>query len=140
MTDEWYVLIEENVHEPRRVEGTELEMFRWRVAGSYFIDGGEERAVEVAEDAARNYLPRELAEHARSGDVPGRRAFLTRDGAWVVSIAQRGRGCHIRVTVGRLVHLQDESEAPPRSLKEKLRSVVQAPGPRPAPWMPTPRH
>ncbi|MEU8779487.1 hypothetical protein [Streptomyces sp. NPDC048606] len=139
MTDEWYVLIEENVHEPRRVDGTELNLYRWRMAGSYFIDGGEERAQEVAVDAARHYLPRELADHARPGDVPGRSAFQTGDGAWMVSIRQRGRGCHVRVTIGRLVHLQDESEAPPVSLKEKLRSVVQPPAPRPIPWSPSPR-
>ncbi|MFJ5273837.1 hypothetical protein [Streptomyces sp. NPDC088358] len=137
MTDEWYVLIEEDTRETEHVDGGELQLHRWMLVGTHYIDGGEEQAIAAAEDAALHFIPRGLALHARPGDEPSRHAFLTQDGAWVVLIRQRTRECHIRVTTAQLVHFQEEKEAPPKTLKEKLRSAVQAPPPSPKPWTPT---
>ncbi|MFF8938075.1 hypothetical protein ACF08O_25790 [Streptomyces paradoxus] len=59
-------------------------------------------------------------------DVPdleislARQAYYTPDGAWVVSVRQRGREAHVRVSVARLMYTQAESETPPPSWKKKL--------------------
>ncbi|MFI5812356.1 hypothetical protein ACIA7S_15460 [Streptomyces sp. NPDC051643] len=139
MTDEWYVLIEEDTRETERVDGGELQLHRWMLVGTHYVDGGEEQATAAAEDAALHFIPRGLALHARPGGEPSRHAFLTQEGAWVVLIRLRTRECHIRVTTARLMHFQGEKEAPPKTLKEKLRSAVQTPLPSPKPWTPAAR-
>ncbi|MCX4580372.1 hypothetical protein OHB41_45915 [Streptomyces sp. NBC_01571] len=136
MTEEWYVLIEEDARETERVDGGELQLHRWTLVGTHYIDGGEEQATAAAEDAALHFMPRGLALHARPGDEPARHAFLTQFGAWVVLIRQRTRECHIRVTTAQLVHFREEREAPPKTLKQKLLGAVQAPPPSPKPWTP----
>ncbi|MFJ6518322.1 hypothetical protein ACIQJ4_08690 [Streptomyces filamentosus] len=136
MADDWHVLIEEDTRETRRAEGAELKLHRWTLVATHPVEGGQERALAVAEDAALHYLPAVLARHARSGDVPARRAFLTPDGSWLVWVGQRHRECHLRVTAARLVHVREESVAPPKSLKEKLRTALDGPEPFPAPWKP----
>ncbi|MEU5485662.1 hypothetical protein [Streptomyces mirabilis] len=136
MTDEWYVLIEEDSRETERAEGVELKLHRWMLVGTHHINGDQEQATAAAKDAALHYLPGVLARHAKPGDEPARHAFLTPGGAWVVLLRQRNRDCHIRVTVARLMHSQEEKRAPPKTLKEMLRSAVQAPAPSPKPWTP----
>ncbi|MEV6532383.1 hypothetical protein AB0M86_22775 [Streptomyces sp. NPDC051639] len=89
MTDEWYVLIEEDSRETERVDGGELQLHRWMLVGTHYVDGGEEQATAAAEDAALHFIPRGLALHARPGDEPSRHAFLTQEGAWVVLIRLR---------------------------------------------------
>lgn len=139
MTAEWYVLIEEDTRVTERVDGRELRLHRWTLVGTHHIEGDEAQAAAVAEDAALHYLPQVLARHARPGDEPERHAFLTGDGAWVVLLRQRHRECHIRVTTARLMHTQEEKEAPPKSLKEKFRSALEGPPPLEKPWAPPTR-
>ncbi|MEU5257027.1 hypothetical protein [Streptomyces longwoodensis] len=138
MTAEWYVLIEEDTRSTERADGVELRLHRWMLVSTHHIGRDEAEAVAAAEDAALNYLPGLLARHARPGDVPARHAFLAQDGTWVVLLRQRHRACHIRVSVARLVHSQEEREAPPKSLKEKFRSAVEGPPPPLSlkPWTP----
>ncbi|MFF9340721.1 MULTISPECIES: hypothetical protein [unclassified Streptomyces] len=136
MADDWHVLIEEDTRETRRADGVELRLHRWTLVATHPVDGTREQALAVAEDAALNYLPAVLARHARPGDAPARRAFLTPDGTWLVWVGQHHRECHIRVTVARLVHTREEETAPPKTLKEKLREALDGPEPAPAPWTP----
>ncbi|MFF9087532.1 hypothetical protein ACF1BE_14125 [Streptomyces sp. NPDC014991] len=137
MTAEWYVLVEEDTRVTERVDGTSLKLHRWMLTAAHPIDGDEARAVAAAEDAALHYLPEILARHARPGDEPARHALLTADGAWVVLLRQRQRECHIRVTTARLVHATEEKEAPPKSLKDKVRSALEGPPPPPKQWKPS---
>ncbi|MFE1314765.1 hypothetical protein [Streptomyces sp. NPDC058755] len=136
MTDEWYVLIEEDTRVTERVEGGELKLHRWTLVGTHHIEGDAARAAAVAEDAALHYVPQVLARHARPGDEPARHAFATPDGAWVVLLRQRHRECHIRVTTARLMHSREEKEAPPKTLKEKFRSAWDGPPAPEKPWTP----
>ncbi|MDX2622751.1 hypothetical protein PV356_25015 [Streptomyces sp. WI03-5b] len=103
---------------------------------SHPVTGDEDEVRVVAEDAALNHVPAILARHARPGDSPGRRAFLGSDGSWLAHVRQNHRGCHFRVTAARLVHASKERQAPPKSLKEKVRHALDGPEPLPAPWTP----
>ncbi|MEU9192638.1 hypothetical protein [Streptomyces hundungensis] len=136
VTHEWHVLIEEDTWTNERADGVALRLHRWTLAGTYRIGQDEAEAVAAAEDAALHYIPRALARRARPGDEPAREAFLGRDGTWVVLVRQRQRVCHIRVSAARLVHARKEAEAPPKSLKEKLRGALDGPPPLPEPWAP----
>ncbi|MGW2746614.1 hypothetical protein [Streptomyces sp. NPDC001450] len=136
MSDEWYVLIEEDTRLTERVQGAELKLHHWMLVGTHRIEGDEAQAAAVAEDAALHYVPQVLARHARPGDEPARYAFLAPDGAWVVLVRQRHRECHVRVTTARLMHSREEKEAPPKSLKEKFRSAWDGPPPPEKPWTP----
>ncbi|MFI8916397.1 hypothetical protein ACIGW4_32905 [Streptomyces sp. NPDC053513] len=138
MTDDWYVLIEEDTRTTQRADGTDLKLHRWMLTGTHRIGPDRAEAAAAAEDAALNHLPGILARHARPGDEPARHALLTQDGAWIVLVKQRHRECHIRVTTARLVHSREEEEAPSKSLKEKLRSAIEGPAPTPKPWSWTP--
>ncbi|MFK0230528.1 hypothetical protein ACIQUL_32690 [Streptomyces sp. NPDC090303] len=134
MTDDWYVLIEEDTRTTERADGTELKLHRWMLTGTHLIGPNQAEAVAAAEDAALHHVPEIIARHARPGDEPGRHALLGQDGAWTVLVKQRHRACHMRVTTARLVHARDEKEAPPKSLKDKFRSVLDGPAPTPKPW------
>ncbi|MEU9096795.1 hypothetical protein [Streptomyces sp. NPDC048361] len=136
MTNEWYVLIEEDTRIHKRADGEELALHRWMLVGAHRIGGDQAEAVAVAEDAALRHIPAVLARHARPGDEPGREAFLAQDGTWVVLVRQRHRACHFRVTAARLMHARTEEEAPAKSLKEKFRSALEGPQPLPQPWTP----
>ncbi|MFB8029260.1 hypothetical protein ACFQ6U_26045 [Streptomyces sp. NPDC056465] len=136
MTAQWYVLIEEDTRVSRRADGVDLKLHRWTLAASHPVRGTEEQALAAAEDAALHYLPAVLARHARPGDTPARRAFLTSDGAWLVRLQQHHRDCHIRVTTARLMHTQEETLAPPKSFKQKVKHVLDGPEPSEAPWAP----
>ncbi|MGW1726498.1 hypothetical protein ACWCQK_26635 [Streptomyces sp. NPDC002306] len=136
MTTEWYVLIEEDYRTSERLDGVDVKLHHWRLAGTHHIGEDESQAAEAAEDAALHYIPDVLARHTRPGDEPARHAFLTGDGVWVVLLKQRHRACHIRVSVARLAHTFEEKEAPAKSLKDMLRGAFEAP---PAPvksWTP----
>ncbi|MGW3683155.1 hypothetical protein [Streptomyces prasinus] len=137
MTAQWHVLLEEDTRETKRADGVELKLHRWKLVATQHIDGDEEQAAAAAEKLALQYTPAIFARHARPGDVPARQAFLTQDRAWLVLPRQRHRECHIRVSTARLVHRQEEKEAPPKSLKDRFRSGLQGP-PEPAsnPWRP----
>ncbi|MEV7730025.1 hypothetical protein AB0P15_35730 [Streptomyces sp. NPDC087917] len=137
-TDQWYVLIEEDTRTTRSADGVKLKLHRWTLAATHFVNGTEAEALALAQDAALHHLPAVLARHALPGDTPARQAYLTRDGSWLVHLAQRHRECHIRVTAARLVHSQEEVQAPPKTLKEKLRQAFDAPDPTPTPWTPKP--
>ncbi|MFJ7587602.1 hypothetical protein ACIQZO_09475 [Streptomyces sp. NPDC097617] len=134
--DHWYVLIEEDTRTTRHADGAELRLHRWTLTASHPVDGTEAQALATAEDAALHYLPAVLARHARPGDTPARQAFRTPDGAWLVQLKQRHRECHIRVTTARLIHTQEETQAPPKTLKEKLRHALEGPEPSDIPWTP----
>ncbi|MEU3370338.1 hypothetical protein ACFYM2_25440 [Streptomyces sp. NPDC006711] len=136
MTDDWYVLIEEDTRTTKRADGVELRLHRWMLVGKHRIGQDREQAVAAAEDAALRHIPSVLARHARPGDEPGREAFLAPDGTWVVLVRQRLRECHFRVTAARLMHARTETEAPPKSMKEKFRSSLKGPEPLPQPWAP----
>ncbi|SEE23054.1 hypothetical protein [Streptomyces sp. TLI_105] len=136
MTAEWYVLIEEDTRVTERADGVDLKLHRWKMVGTHLITGTEEQAAAVAQDAALHYIPAILARHARPGDEPARHAFLTQDGAWLVLLRQRHRECHIRVTTARLMHVQEEKQAPQKSLKDKLLGVLEGPPPSAKPWTP----
>ncbi|WP_406464796.1 hypothetical protein OHB07_27700 [Streptomyces sp. NBC_00111] len=136
MTAQWYVLIEEDTRVSRRADGVDLKLHRWTLAASHPISGTEEQARAAAEDAALHYLPAVLARHARPGESPARRAFLTSDGAWLVRLQQHHRECHIRVTTARLVHTQEEKQAPQKSFKEKVKRALDGPEPPENPWAP----
>lgn len=136
MTAEWYVLIEEDTRVTRAADGVKLQLHRWALVARHPVEGTEAQALAVAEDAALHYMPDLLARHARPGDTPARSAFLTSDGAWLVWLRQHHRECHIRVSAARLVHTQEETQAPPKSLKEKVRHALEGPGPSGAAWAP----
>ncbi|MER5734829.1 MULTISPECIES: hypothetical protein [unclassified Streptomyces] len=136
MTEDWYVLIEEDTRMTRRADGVDLKLHRWALVACHPVSGTEERALAAAEDAALHHLPDVLARHARRGDVPARRAFRTSGGDWLVRLKQGHRECHIRVSTARLVHEQEERQAPPKSLKEKFRTVLEGPEAPEAPWAP----
>ncbi|MFE3514054.1 hypothetical protein [Streptomyces sp. NPDC059166] len=136
MTAQWYVLIEEDTRESRNADGNDLKLHRWTLVASHHISGVEADALAVAEDAALRYVPALLARHSRPGDVPARSVFLAPDGSWLVRLKQQHRDCHIRVTVARLVHKQEEVQAPPRSFKQKLRHALDGPEALPEPWVP----
>ncbi|MFJ9074547.1 hypothetical protein ACIRO3_04745 [Streptomyces sp. NPDC102278] len=135
-TDQWYVLIEEDTRTTRSADGVELKLHRWALVASHAVTGTEAQARAVAEDAALHHLPATLARHARPGDTPARQAYLTQDGAWLVQLKQRHRECHIRVSTARLVHTEEETQAPPKTLKEKLRHALEGPAPSEAAWAP----
>ncbi|MFD9380008.1 hypothetical protein ACFWBH_31600 [Streptomyces sp. NPDC059999] len=135
-TDQWYVLIEEDTRTTRSADGVQLKLHRWTLVATHPVNGTEEQARAVAEDAALHHLPGILARHARSGDVPARQAFLTSDGAWLVQLRQRHRECHLRVSTARLIHTREETQAPPKTLKEKFRHALEGPEPSEASWTP----
>ncbi|MFJ9061393.1 hypothetical protein [Streptomyces sp. NPDC102409] len=120
----------------RRADGVDLKLHRWTLAASHPISGAEEQARAAAEDAALHYMPAVLARHARPGESPARRAFLTSDGAWLVRLQHHHRDCHIRVTTARLVHTQEEKQAPQKSFKEKVKRALDGPEPPEKPWVP----
>ncbi|WP_234392118.1 hypothetical protein, partial [Streptomyces sp. WM6378] len=62
--------------------------------------------------------------------------FLAQDGTWVVVVRQRQYECHVRVATARLMHSRTEKEAPPKSLKEKLRGAFEGPPPLVQSWTP----
>ncbi|MGV9791387.1 hypothetical protein [Streptomyces sp. NPDC003435] len=136
MTAEWYVLIEEDTRVTEYVDGNQLKLHRWMLTGTHHIGGDEAQAVAAAEDAALHYIPGTIARHAKPGDEPARHALLAQDGAWVVIVRQRHRECRIRVTTARLMHSQEEKEAPPKTLKQTLRGALQAPPTPLKPWAP----
>ncbi|WP_329204796.1 hypothetical protein OG257_04090 [Streptomyces sp. NBC_00683] len=136
MTDQWYVLIEEDTRVTRRADGIDLKLHRWSLVARHPISGTELQALAAAEDAALHYMPDVLARHARPGDTPARSAFLTTDGAWLVQLRQYHRECHIRVTAARLMHTQEEKQAPPKTLKERVRHALDGPEPSEKPWAP----
>ncbi|MEU4261870.1 hypothetical protein [Streptomyces sp. NPDC025273] len=136
MTDQWYVLIEEDTRVTRRADGVDLKLHRWTLVAQHPVSGTEAQALATAQDAALHYVPAVLARHARPGDTPARSAFLTSDGAWLVRLEQHHRECHIRVTVARLIHTQEEKKAPPKTLKEKVRHALEGPEPSENPWAP----
>ncbi|MCY0955230.1 hypothetical protein [Streptomyces sp. H27-S2] len=136
MTAQWYVLIEEDTRVTRAADGVKLQLHRWALVARHHVSGTEAQALAVAEDAALHYMPDLLARHARPGDTPARSAFLTSDGAWLVWLRQHHRECHIRVTAARLVHTQEETQAPPKTLKEKVRHALEGPEPSGAAWAP----
>ncbi|MET9616741.1 hypothetical protein [Kitasatospora indigofera] len=136
---QWYVLVEEDTRTTRRADGVELKLHRWTLAATHAVDGAEAEALALAEEAALHHLPGILARHARPGDTPARHAFLAPDGSWLVVLKQRHRECHIRVTTARLVHVHPEKEAPPKTLREKLRQALDGPEPAGAPWNPGPQ-
>ncbi|MFD4030212.1 hypothetical protein ACFWVP_06680 [Streptomyces sp. NPDC058637] len=136
MTDQWYVLIEEDTRVTRQADGVDLKLHRWSLVASHPVSGTQAQALAVAEDAALHYMPAVLARHARPGETPARSAYLTSDGAWLVLLEQHHRECHIRVTAARLIHTREEKQAPPRTLKEKVRHALDAPEPSAAPWAP----
>ncbi|MCY0960540.1 hypothetical protein [Streptomyces sp. H27-H5] len=128
-TDQWYVLIEEDTRTTRSADGVQLKLHRWTLVATHPVNGTEEQARAVAEDAALYHLPGILARHARPGDVPARQAFLTLDGAWLVRLRQRHRECHLRVSTARLIHTREVTQAPPKTLKEKFRHALEGPEP-----------
>lgn len=136
MTAQWYVLIEEDTRVTRRADGVDLKLHRWALVASHRVSGTEAQARAATEDAALHYVPSVLARHARPGDAPARSAFLTSDGAWLVRLKQHHRECHVRVTAARLVHTQEERQAPPKTLKEKVRQALEGPEPSENPWAP----
>ncbi|TYC73635.1 hypothetical protein [Streptomyces sp. CB01881] len=101
----WYVLIERD----RRDYGDSV-YYRWQLAPPKEAPLGREQAVELAEETARTYLPRESGEPA---GTPARRVFRLPDGGFLVQLHYRGWKRHFRVSVGELVHA--EEEAPPPS-------------------------
>ncbi|GAA2539684.1 hypothetical protein GCM10010423_41850 [Streptomyces levis] len=120
----WYVLVEEDTRETKYAEGTELRLHRWKLVATRGIGPTAEEAAAEAERLALQHVPAVIARHARPGDQPAREAYLTADGAWVVSVRQRGREAHVRVSVARLMHKQEESEGPPPpSWKHRLRKA-----------------
>ncbi|MFD3804690.1 hypothetical protein ACFWSF_16950 [Streptomyces sp. NPDC058611] len=136
MTAQWYVLIEEDTRVTRAADGGKLQLHRWELVARHPVGGTEAQALAVAEDAALHYVPALIARHARPGDTPARSAFLTSDGAWLVWLRQRDRACHVRVTAARLVHAQEETQAPPKTLKEKVRQALDGPEPSEPAWAP----
>ncbi|MGW7433370.1 hypothetical protein ACWGIN_27995 [Streptomyces sp. NPDC054861] len=136
MTDQWYVLIEEDTRMTQRADGVDLKLHRWELVATHPITGAQAQAAAAAEDAALRYVPRLLAQHARPGDEPARHAFLAPDGAWVVLLKQRHRTCHIRVTTARLMHTREEALAPPPTLKDRFRGALEGPQLPDEPWTP----
>ncbi|MEV7081662.1 hypothetical protein AB0N88_24500 [Streptomyces sp. NPDC093516] len=122
----WYVLVEEDTRETRYADGAELRLHRWKLVATRGIGSTAEEAAAEAERLALRHVPAVIARHARPGDQPAREAYLTPDGAWLVTVRQRGREAHVRVSVARLMHRQQESEEPPPpapSWKERLRKT-----------------
>ncbi|MFI8219763.1 hypothetical protein [Streptomyces sp. NPDC085932] len=122
----WYVLVEEDTRETKYAEGVELKLHRWKLVATRGVGSTAEEAAAEAERLALRHVPAVIARHARPGDQPAREAYLTPDGSWVVSVRQRGREAHVRVSVARLMHQQAESEAEvpaSASWKEKLRKA-----------------
>jgi hypothetical protein len=138
MTAEWYVLIEEDTRTTEWARAGELNLHRWMLVGTHHIGPDQAEAAAAAEDAALHYMPAVLARHTKPGDEPARHALLAQDGSWVVLVKQDQHDCHIRVTTARLMHSQEEKKAPPKSLKESLRSSLDAPTPPVKPWAWTP--
>lgn len=86
MTDEWYVLIEEDSRETERAEGVELKLHRWMLVGTHHINGDQEQATAAAKDAALHYLPGVLARHAKPGDSrPGMLSSPRAEPGWCSS-------------------------------------------------------
>ncbi|MGW5616406.1 hypothetical protein [Streptomyces sp. NPDC003877] len=122
----WYVLVEEDTRETKNAEGSELRLYRWKLVATRGGGPTAEEAAAEAERLALQHVPAVIARHAKPGDQPAREAYRTPDGAWVVSVRQRGREAHMRVSVAELVHKQSESEAPKEpsaSWREKLRDI-----------------
>ncbi|MFE6410895.1 hypothetical protein ACFVOR_28655 [Streptomyces sp. NPDC057837] len=119
----WYVLVEEDTRETKYAEGTELKLHRWKLVATRSVGSTEEEAAAAAERLALEHVPAVIVRHARPGDQPAREAYLTPDGTWVVSVRQRGREAHVRVSVAQLMHRRTEHEAPPPSWREKLREA-----------------
>ncbi|MEV5434135.1 hypothetical protein [Streptomyces sp. NPDC052701] len=144
-TASWYVLIEEDTRESRRVDGTSLKFHRWKLTGTHPIEGNETQAAAAAEDAALHYTPPLMNKRTRLGDQPARSAFRTPDGTWLVALTNQHNSCHIRISTAQLVHHQEEVQAPPaprQDWKTKVRTFFAPapppphPGPGRDPWAP----
>jgi hypothetical protein len=143
----WYVLIEEETRESRRVDGTSLKFHRWRLTGTHHVEGDGTEAAAAAEDAALHYTPALMDKRTRPGDRPARSAFRTPDGTWLVALSNQHNTCHIRITTAQLVHHQEEAQAPPaprQDWKTRMRAFFAPdpsplpPDPRDNPWAPPP--
>ncbi|MEU9233598.1 hypothetical protein [Streptomyces subrutilus] len=133
-TATWYVLVEEDTRTTRNAEGVVLKLHRWTLTASHPVTGPEEEALTLAEHTALHHMPSFLAAYANPGDTPARQAFLTPDGTWLVHLQQRHRACHIRVSTARLIHTQEETQAPqPQTLKTKLRQALKRQNPQKPP-------
>ncbi len=136
MSADWYILIEEDIRDTKHLQAIEFRLHHWKLAAAHRVKGDEARIAAVAEDAALHYLPTTLTRYAEPGDRPARHAFLAQDGSWVVLVGLRGHQCHIRVSTARLMHVHEEKETPPKTLKEMLRGAWEGPPPPEQPWSP----
>jgi hypothetical protein len=122
----WHVLVEERRSESDLLAAAEMhpvESTRVSLSFSDPVDGGEQGAVELAEQLARTFVPDWMAAAGRPGDAPARTAYLSTEGTWLVTLDQnRGAAtCVLRIHPARLMHRSEQVLAPREPLFKSLR-------------------
>lgn len=111
MDGSWHVLVEEDYLNAEYVESLRSEVFhRWRLAVRKPVPGGRERALILAEEVARTYLPGGHGR-VRSSEAPERLVFKLADGTWLTELRLAGRVRHFRVSVAELVYSEEQEVA-----------------------------
>jgi hypothetical protein len=74
------------------------------------VEGSQEDAQAAGLRMAETHIPESF--YLRPGDRPHRSVFATQAGTWMVQLKSRQVEVHFRVTVGQLVHAEEELASP----------------------------
>ncbi|CAL9338670.1 hypothetical protein SUDANB176_00220 [Streptomyces sp. enrichment culture] len=107
MTAPWYVLLEEGHidYEHARWPYTP----HWDLRRTEHAEGNQEDAEAAGLQVAKTHIPESFC--LRRGDRPHRSVFAAQPGTWLIKLRSRRLEAHFRVTVGQLVHVEEELEA-----------------------------
>lgn len=83
---------------------------RWEVVLTGHVEGDRQDAEVVGLEVAKSYVPEPF--YLGSGDRPRRSVFRVQDGSWLVKLRGYQTEVHFRVSVGELVHGEEEIPVP----------------------------
>ncbi|MEU2281624.1 hypothetical protein ABZ614_06590 [Streptomyces sp. NPDC013178] len=111
-TSSWYVFVEEDTEERKSVENGSFSVHRWRLVESQHVEGGKQQAEVAARELALGRDPDPSFTNGRGapGSRPGRSVFRMQDGSWLVKVKYRLAETHYRVSIGELIHTEEETE------------------------------
>ncbi|MBD0419290.1 hypothetical protein H0H10_08900 [Streptomyces sp. TRM S81-3] len=104
MTTSWYALLEEGHIDYERAQCCYRP--QWEMRQTEHVEGSQEDAQAAGLRMAKTHIPESF--YLRPGDRPHRSVFATQAGTWVVQLKSRQAEAHFRVTVGQLVHTEEE--------------------------------
>ncbi|MGX1127908.1 hypothetical protein RKD49_000098 [Streptomyces glaucescens] len=107
MTASWYVLIEEGHIDYEHAQWPYTP--HWALRRTEHVEGNQDDAEAAGLQVAKTHIPESF--YLRSGDRPHRSVFATQPGMWLIRLRSRQLEGHFRVTVGQLVHVEEELEA-----------------------------